>query len=484
MPDFPLLPLPGYDRVQPPKSPGFSPPQIGKPSRARQGQRLDPKFDRLTNILRRDRDGLSLRHDPSSIAPERALVLEIAGSVRDFYALTLQLRGLEFLADHELTLQPDDDFFAIDSRKGREGERRTDKPIGGHIYLAMPDVQALRELLSLWKRWRNEESLGQGNAQWRDLFASLRDIRPWGPEDRITNDTINLLRKQVEFNSAAMLRIETELWYYESSSRRRTEYRRFEEAVSRSGGSIVDHAVIQAIRYEAALIDLPVSEIERLANRLESSLALCDSVMFIRSQSSIVVPNRTGEAELLSDDSAAPVNNSPPIAALLDGVPVQNHRLLSGRLDIDDPDNLEAMSVVTERFHGTSMASLIIHGDKNLRGQSLSRKLHVRPILYAPGNGEQEHPREDRLLVDAFHTAVRRMKEGERDSDPTAPDVFLVNVSIGDYHRPFSGPISPWARLLDYLARAVRDPFLGKRRERKTASTAERILGLDKLRGH
>ena len=47
--------------------------------------------------------------------------------------------------------EPDDEFFEVDERKGREGERRTDRPLGGRLYLAiMPDVGALRQLLSLW----------------------------------------------------------------------------------------------------------------------------------------------------------------------------------------------------------------------------------------------------------------------------------------------------------------------------------------------
>ena len=201
-------------------------------------------------------------------------------------------------------------------------------------------------------------------------------------------------------------------------------------SISSLGGTLIDYATIQEIRFEAALIDLPISEVELVANRQETKLVLCDCVMFLRAQSSIDIPDRTGEAEILSEDSGQIPNDLPPIAASFDGVPIQNHQLLNGRLDIDDPDDLEAMSVMTERYHGTSMASLILHGDKNLNGQSISRRLHVRPILYAPGNGEQEHPRLDRLLVDAFHSAVRRMKGGDGDSDPTAPNVFPVNVSI------------------------------------------------------
>ena len=384
--------------------------------------------------------------------PSEHLSWEVAGSLRDFYALTRRLHGLEFLADHEIEFQPDSDFYELDSRKGREGQPRTDKAIGGHVYLAMPDVQALRELLSLWQRWRRGEILGEGNTQWRDLFASLRSIRPWGPEDRITDDTIELLREQIDEQAALRLRIEAELWFHDNTAYRRTSYSRFVEVVRDAGGTIVDHATIEAIRYEAVLIDLPVSEIELVLRRQETNLVLCDCVMFLRAQSSIDVPDRSSEVEILSEDSDENPNGLPPIAALLDGVPIQNHQLLDGRLEIDDPDNLEALSVVTERYHGTSMASLIVHGDRNRKDQPISRKLHVRPILYAPGNGGPEHPRQDRLFVDAVYSAIRRMKEGENGSDPTAPNVFLINISLADPHRPFSGPISPWARLLDYLA--------------------------------
>ena len=56
---------------------------------------------------------------------------------------------MEFLAEEETAFDPDEDFFEVDTRKGREGQRRMDRPIGGRLYLAMPDVGALRQLISL-----------------------------------------------------------------------------------------------------------------------------------------------------------------------------------------------------------------------------------------------------------------------------------------------------------------------------------------------
>ena len=229
-------------------------------------------------------------------------------------------------------------------------------------------------------------------------------------------------------------------------------YRRMEEAVADAGGSIIDYAIIEDIRYEAALIDLPGSEIERLVEREEIHLAICDDIMFLRPQSSLDVPERGDETESGAALAAEPPDDRPPIVALLDGIPVQNHQLLDGRLDVDDPDNLEAMSVLSERGHGTAMASLILHGDRNLGEPPISRRLHLRPIMYAPGNGNDEAPRRDRLLVDVIYRAIRRMKEGDSEGGATAPEVFLVNLSLGDPRRPFSGPMGPWAKLLDHLA--------------------------------
>ena len=207
MPEFPLLPLPEFERGDPPAPPGFPrrPPTVPT---ARQGQRLGPTFERLADVLAHDRDGLSLRDDPASIAPERALVLEVAGSLGDFQTLARRVDGLEFLGDEEAEFEADADFFELDTRKGRVGDPRRDRRIGGRLYLAMPDVAALNQLLSLWRRWQDGEELGTGFAPWRNLFANLRDIRPWGPEDRLSEETIAHWREEVEGDPGRMHRIE------------------------------------------------------------------------------------------------------------------------------------------------------------------------------------------------------------------------------------------------------------------------------------
>ncbi len=451
MPEYPLLPLPQFERGIRPQPSRFVPSSRSL-SQERQGQRLGARFNRLQNVLSSESAELSLRNDPSSIAPERALVLEVVGSVGDFYALAGQVEGLEFLAGEEIEFESDDDFFVEDTRQGRERERRTDKNVGGRLYLAMPDVGALNQLVSLWSRWQSGEALPRGLTRWRDIFSSLRDIRPWGLADRITDETAEQWREELEEYSGEVRRIEAELWFRHSDALRQGAYRQLEAAVSSANGNIIDHQVIQEIGYHAALIDLPASEITRLISREAIPLAICDDVMFLRPQSSVDISEPGDPPQAEPVHPTEPPENLPPIAALLDGIPVQNHHLLDGRLDVDDADNLEPMSTVAERQHGTAMASLILHGDRNLGQPSINRRIHVRPVLYAPGNGLHEQPRQDRLLVDVIYRAVRRMKEGDGQGAATAPEVFLVNLSLGDPRRPFSRPMSPWARLLDYLS--------------------------------
>ena len=361
----------------------------------RQSERLGSIFKRLANVLAEDRNGLSLVSDPLSLAPERALVLEVSGSIVDFRAIAERVSGLEFLGDEASEFEPDEDFFIVDDRIGRTGERRLDKKMEGRLYLSMPDVRALGELLSLWQKWQHGKELPLGFKQWKHVFGSLRTIRPWGPADRLSEDTISFWREELETSSANFLRIEVELWFRRSTEVRSNAYQRFEAVVAKAGGTIVDHRIISEIGYEAALVDMPATKILRLVESKDVHLAVCDDVMFLRPQTLIEVPVPSDQTEVTGSLLHNEAVDLPPVAALLDGVPVQNHVLLKDRLEVDDPDQLDAISVVADRYHGTAMASLILHGDRNANEKALSRRLHLRPILYAPGQSRSEQPNND-----------------------------------------------------------------------------------------
>ena len=180
MAEFPLLPIPTPETDQRPPGPRGGN-NLHLPDRARQGERLQPIFRRLRAAFEEGRDPLTLVEDPASIAPERALVLEIAGTIDKFHDAIGRVPGLELLGDEETEIVADSDFAVRDTRTERIGELRLDKPVGGRLYLAMPDVQALGELVSLWDRYQADHPPQSGFAPWYDLFRRLYRIRPWGP---------------------------------------------------------------------------------------------------------------------------------------------------------------------------------------------------------------------------------------------------------------------------------------------------------------
>jgi hypothetical protein len=383
MPELPLLPLPRPSTVTPPKGTGRGT-KIRIPPKGRQTNRFGPVFDRLQSVLARANGELELRDDPSALAPERVIVFEIAGTVSDFVKAMSRIPGLEFMAEYETDFAADEDFAVQDDQHGAERQDRRDKRVPGRFYLALPDLQALRELLSLWDRWKNEQQLGRGYAPFKHLFAQLHDLRPWGPQDRIPQETVAFWREERERHPDRAIRTEIELWYRSSDTRRGQSSAAMRALVTQAGGQVVHEAVIPEIAYHGMLADVPFQEVENLSDQRTVRLALADEVMFFRPQSLLTDPQDI-EAAPDSSPSLQPVQppSTDPIAALLDGMPVQAHALLANRLRIDDPDNLESRALVSRRVHGTAMASLILHGDRTENEGSLARPLYVRPIMIA-----------------------------------------------------------------------------------------------------
>lgn len=389
---------------------------------AAQVRAFGPKFNRLRQLLDRNSDSLELRRDATALAPERLLVFEVRGPIETFAAAIRRVRGLELIDEEEL------------------GSDDTDRnPVA---YLVVPDMQALHELESLWRRWQSGE-LRRGETPWREVFEHLRDLRPWGPRDRVSKLEADFLRDEIEgLHDEELVRLEIELVFRVNERAVSVHIEEVQSTVNATGGRVVSMSRIQDIAYHALLIDLPVREVRGLLEAHGGSISTLESVMHIRPQST------APEIELTDVVERRPIRRSEvvgdPILALLDGVPVAAHPLLRNHLIVDDQFSLEPSAPVNQRVHGTAMASLVVHGDLNRQEPPLPRRIHLIPVLGA-GDG---FPR-DRLVVDVVYTAVLAMREG---TEPTAPNVLIVNLSLGNVRRPFHGQLSPWSRLLDRLS--------------------------------
>ncbi|MBK8211684.1 MAG: S8 family serine peptidase [Rhodospirillales bacterium] len=214
----------------------------------------------------------------------------------------------------------------------------------------------------------------------------------------------------------------------------------------------------EPIRYHGVLVDLPPERVRELIEHPDVALARLDDIMYLRPQSvaSVAEPDEAGEA-VAAAAAAAPTGD--PIAALLDGVPVANHQrvwpgALSWTIPMTSPHEPQPRSAP-----GTSMASLILHGDLRAGGAA-PRPLYVRPVMIydAANNAETTPP--DRLPLDVVYLAVRRLLEGDGREPASAPTVVVINLSVGDLNRPYAGRISPWARLMDWLSFRYKVLFL------------------------
>lgn len=390
---------------------------------ADQEQRFGQRFRRLAEVLARDPAALELLADPAALAPERLLVFEVRGSVAAFARAVGRIAGLELVDEEEL---PSDEDSA---------------PVA---YLLVPDVRALRHIESLWQIWLAGRDLPDGYTPWRDVFACLRDLRPWGPNDRVQPLDASVLGEEI-FGKAddELIPLEVEIVFRPNAEAAASNEASVARAIAAYRGTIVSRVRLDDIAYHAVLARLPVAAIKTIIERSPASLAGIEQIMHIRPQS-VVTEIDVADVVPLTPVALPPGIVNDPILAVLDGVPMAGHPLLRTHLIVEDPFGLEPTALVAQRVHGSAMASLIVHGDRNRPEPPLPRQIHCIPVL-----GSADRFPSDRLIVDLIYQAVLRMRGPQ---EPSAPHVIIVNISLGNVRRRFHGQLSPWARLLDRLA--------------------------------
>ncbi|MBF0097073.1 MAG: S8 family peptidase [Magnetococcales bacterium] len=449
-----ILPEPSSAARAKPSGGGGGPKPLGPD---RQKQRLGPRLAELEAAFEAQR--LTMQTTAAGLAPEQVLVLETAGTVEDFFKAVKLVEGFEFLAEFdEEGIPPDDDFF-VEKKGVKTGYR-------GRVYLMFANQQAFRQLLNLWGIWQRREEFNKSLkkfANWRNVFALLRDIRPWSVRDRLEETgVLEDWKSRLEWEREK-LPCEIELWFRSDEQQRIAAAAQVRARILELGGEVVSEAVIREIYYHALAVRLPIAAIQTLLDtdrRNSVALVQAEQIQFFRASGQMAGRVTVDQVAPLAQRLDAPLPDpaSQPVVALLDGLPLQSHRALDGRLSVEDPDDFGANYEARFRLHGTAMASLIIWGDLHAPGESIPQPLYVRPIMQPFAQPEWvTNPPEERvpegiLIVDLIHRAVRRMFEGDGSEPPSAPNVAVINLSIGIADRPFDGTMSPLAKLLDWLS--------------------------------
>ena len=464
--EFPLLVFPEHvlaDRARRPGSTG----KVRVPVPAQQAQRLTPQFQRLQEALEERR--LALQNNLLGVVPEQVLVIETIGSIQNFVGAIGRIEGLEWLSEYELE--------NIEPAYGFEDESNPDKELKRQLFLVMTDRQALSQMHRLFELWTNdhEAAFQRGLAPLKHAFEHLHTIRPWGVEDRIRETgVLEDWQERLQDDNVDEVPFEAELWFRDSQKRREQAESLLRDIIASHRGEVAAQCVITDIRYHAILGLLPRTEVQEIIDtpqeRENIQWLRCDDIMHVRPVGQCAVGiSAEQHQERLSDDELAQIvsaqesNDDEPVIAIFDGMPLTGHRLLDKQVTVDDPDGYEAAYQAHERVHGTSMASLICHEDLDRHSEALGSRLYARPILQ-PQSGYDGLPVEaipaHVLPVDLVHRSVRRLFESDGNEPPAAPTVRFVNLSGCDPARPFIREMSPWARLLDWLAWKYRILFI------------------------
>jgi len=410
------------------------------PGQMKQVGRFGERFQRLRDVMSRENPALRMHEDPSGIAPDRALVFEVAGSIDNFANQATQL-GFEFLGEIDTEIDPDENFYF---------EKKKDKAVNATLYLMMPDLRAMQQLLSLWTKYEKGQEFVLGEGKWRLLFEQLNDIRPWGPSDRMTDNFQTYAREWLESDDVQPFRFEVDLWFSDAPDKRLAARYSVLQTLEQFGGNIIHEAAIPPIRYHGLLVQIPRESAEAMLNEGGGVLAGLDSIMFLNPRAMAAFNSAEALGEI---EAQVGTSDTPSVAALLDGFPLANHDCLSGRITVEDFLDIEGQCPAAKRSHGTAMASLIMHGDMHAGDVPLENNLLVLPVM-VPDTGPVERERiiPDQLAVDVIYTAVRRIKVGEEGVPPINPSVVVINHSLGDQNNPYANKMSAWGRLLDYLS--------------------------------
>lgn len=422
---------------------------VTTPGPGRQAARLHA---RVTGLLDAFGSGAVTVDDALPVGdPELVVVFEVIDSQRDVITAAEALR-IEILVEVEDEVSPDDDFPRIRQDGSPSGST---VPVVSCLHAMCASREAATELVALWNRWIADGRLGQPYGGLADLFAHLRDVRPWGPADRLRVQGV--AERLDGMLDDQQIPIEIELWFRNSRDTRAEARQRVADLVAAAGGTVLRDVVLPQIRYHGLAIQLPVPAVRHLVARRYDDVALVKApdVLYLRTAGQIV----DDPSDDVVEHPGSALESHPsgdPVICLLDGVPLANHDLLGGRVNVWDPDDLAArpLSTAANLRHGTAMASVLVWGDLSAGEFPMARPLLVRPIL-TPSTATDppiEELPEGALAPDLTWRVFRELFEGVDGEPPVAPNAVIVNLSVGDQAMPFDVLPSAWARAVDWLS--------------------------------
>ena len=232
------------------------------PGRKRQEERLAPAFERLTAAFEAGR--LRVADAPDALEPELILVLEIAGEIEEFVNAVRRIVTLEWLLEQtEDQVDPDEEFAVV----SREGVR---KSYGRQLFVLASDATAWAQMLRLWEIYQQDGQFPRGLTKFRDLFARLRELRPWDDRDRLLRaGAAQAWQRDLAGLGDELIPFEAELWLRRDAARRAELREAFDTDLREVGGELLQELVLEEISYHGLLGRVPAQLLLDAAARRE-----------------------------------------------------------------------------------------------------------------------------------------------------------------------------------------------------------------------
>ena len=380
--------------------------------------------------------------------------METAGRIEDLQNAVNRVPGLEWLADMDV-----DD---IELHKLYDQETAP-KVKGGRFYILSSNKQATDSLLGLWNQYQAGKKLDTGLGIFKELFTYLLTLRRWNITDRLRDTGIlDVWREEYQNKkgSASDMNFEIELHYRTNEEKRNQNIQEIQRKIENAGGSTGQTICNEDIAFHALKATLPVAGIEQVVQHNWDALEPPDNFLPVFSSEEVRYFRPTGQhidgdnriSEYPLQRALAPVDDQPPVLALLDGAPMLRHNLLDDRIKFFDPDDCMSAYAPSQQKHGTAMACLMCHGDLSrpqAAKMSLKRPIYARPVMQLNQQSGREEIPANTFQEDIIERAVREIFEGDK---PAAPGVRVINLSLGNTEQHYLHEMSPWAKLLDWLS--------------------------------
>ncbi|MDV9171975.1 S8 family peptidase [Streptomyces sp. W16] len=444
---YPLLAFPEHGKAQRQKLNGGTQSNVRFPGAAAQKARLGGAWRALHEML--DKQNASIEAELSGVDPELVLVLEIIGDVDDFYKAVSKIKGFEYLAEVDKSdIDGEGNFVDLDKPGAH---------FDGTLFMLASNQEGLKDVLKLWNGYKSDrQKFPRGLTPWRNVFQRLIDLRRWSAKDRLRGTgVLEDFAARVE-DGQESVPVEIELWYRNDPSRQQDAEARVRALVTSTGGQFLGGSLISDIGYHGILAHLPIQSIHSILDEQYDDVALirAQEIAFFRPEAQSAIPLE--DLAELETPETLPSSQRPtqaPLVAVLDGFPLAQHVSLRDGVIIDDPDGWESEVQASDRQHGTAVSSLILHGDiGSNEAESMRRPIYVRPVLKPEQswNSVAERIPGDQLAIDLVHRSLVRLLSSEELVRNGR--VRLVNLSLGDASLQLAATMSPWARLLDWLA--------------------------------